>query len=78
MFFPSSFAPLAFFLWVQFPEWSVQPLVAVPWGEPSSVFTHFAVQFQAGSDVYFYDGVDICGLLEFLFPTLLFTLSGVS
>ena len=47
MFFPSSFAPLAFFLWVQFPEWSVQPLVAVPGGEPSSVFSHIAVQFQA-------------------------------
>ena len=30
MFFPSSFAPLAFFLRVQFPEGSVQPLVAVP------------------------------------------------
>ena len=52
MFFPSSFAPLAFFLWVQFPEWSVRPLVAVPWGEPSSVFSHIAVQFQADSDVY--------------------------
>ena len=32
MFFPSSFAPLAFFLRVQFPVGSVQPLVAVPWG----------------------------------------------
>ena len=41
MLFPSSFAPLAFSLRVQFPEWSVQPLVAVPWGEPSSVCSHF-------------------------------------
>ena len=53
MFFPSSFAPLAFSLRVQFPEWSVQPLVAVPWGEPSSVYSHIAVQFLADSDVYF-------------------------
>ena len=30
MFFPFSFAPFAFSLRVQFPEWSVQPLVAVP------------------------------------------------
>ena len=57
------------------PEWSVQPLVAVPWGEPISVYSHIAVQFPADSDVYFYDGVDMCGLLEVLFPTLLFTLS---
>ena len=53
MFFPSSFAPLAFSFRVQFPEWSVQPLVAVPWGEPSSVYSHIAVQFPADSDVYF-------------------------
>ena len=53
MFFPSSFAPLAFSLRVQFPEWSVQPLVAVPWGEPISVYSHIAVQFPAASDVYF-------------------------
>ena len=53
MFFPSSFAPLAFSLMVQFPEWSVQPLVAVPWGEPISVYSHIAVQFSADSDVYF-------------------------
>ena len=75
MLFPSSFAPLAFSLRVQFPEWSVQPLVAAPWGEPSSVYTHIAVQFPVDSDVYFEDGVDMCGLLEVLFPTLLFTLS---
>ena len=75
MFFPSSFAPFAFSLRVQFPEWSVQPLVAVPLGEPISVYSHIAVQFPADSDVYFYDGVDMCGLLEVLFPTLLFTLS---
>ena len=53
MFFSSSFAPLAFSLRVQFPEWSVQPLVAVPWGEPISVYSHIAVQFLADSDVYF-------------------------
>ena len=38
---------------VQFPEWPVQPLVAVPWGEPISVYSHIAVQFPADSDVYF-------------------------
>ena len=53
MFFPSSFAPFAFSLRVQFPGWSVQPLVAVPWGEPISVYSHIAVQFPADSDVYF-------------------------
>ena len=53
MFFPSSFAPLAFFLRVQFPVGSVQPLVAVPWGEPICVYSHIAVQFLADSDVYF-------------------------
>ena len=53
MFFPSSFAPLAFFLRVQFPMGSVQPLVAVPWGEPICVYSHIAVQFPADSDVYF-------------------------
>ena len=57
------------------PEWSVQRLVAVPWIEPSSVYSHIAVQFPADSDVYFSDGVDMCGWLEFWFPTLLFTLS---
>ena len=57
---------------VQFPEWSVQPLVAVPWGEPISVYSHIAIQFPADSDVYFYDGVDMCGLLKVLFPTLRF------
>ena len=75
MFFPSSFAPFASSLRVQFPEWSVQPLVAVPWGEPISVYSHIAVQFPADSDVYFYAGVDMCGLLEVLFPTLLYALS---
>ena len=53
MFFPSSFAPLAFFLRVQFPVGSVQPLVAVPWGETICVYSHIAVQFPADSDVYF-------------------------
>ena len=52
MFFPSSFAPFAFSLRVQFPEWSVQPLVAVPWGDPISVYSDIAVQFPADSDVY--------------------------
>ena len=56
------------------PEWSVQRLVAIPWIEPSSIYSHIAVQFPADSDVYFSDGVDMCGWLEFLFPTLLFTL----
>ena len=53
----------------------LEGLVAVPWIEPSSVYSHIAVQFPADSDVYFSDGVDMCGWLEFLFPTLLFTLS---
>ena len=75
MFFPSAFAPLAFFLRVQFPVGSVQPWVAVPCGEPICVYSHIAVQFPADSDVYFYDGVDMCGLLKVLFPTLLFTFS---
>ena len=75
MFFPSAFAPLAFFLRVQFPVGSVQPFVAVPYGEPICVYSHIAVQFPADSDVYFKDGVDMCGLLKVLFPTLLFTLS---
>ena len=57
-----------FLLVGRLPEWSVQPLVAGPWGEPSSVFSHIAVLFQADSDVYFWDGVYICGLLEFCFP----------
>ena len=47
MFFPSSFVPLAFSLRVQFREWSV------PWIEPSSIYSHIAVQFPADSDVYF-------------------------
>ena len=75
MFFPSSFAPFAFSLRVQLPEWSVQPFVAVPWGEPISVYNHIDGQFPADSDVCFYDGVGMCGLLEVLFPTLLYALS---
>ena len=75
MFFPSSFAPFAFSLQVQLPEWSVQPFVAVPWGEPISVYSHIDVQFPADPDVCFYDCVDMCGLLEVLFPTLLYALS---
>ena len=55
------------------PKWSVQRLVAVPWIEPSSVYSHIAVQFPADSDVYFSAAVDMCGWLQFLFPTLLFT-----
>ena len=57
------------------PKWSVQHLVAVPRIEPNSVYSPIAVQFLADSDVYFSDGVDMCGWLVFLFPTLLFTLS---
>ena len=53
MFFPSSFAPLAFFLRVQFAVGSVQPLVAVPWGETTCVYSHIAVLFPADSGVYF-------------------------
>ena len=75
MFFPSVFAPFAFSLRVQLPEWSVQPFVAVPCGEPISVYSHIGVQFPADSDVCFCDGVDMCGLLEVLFPTLLYALS---
>ena len=57
------------------PRWSLQRLVAIPWIEPSSFYSPIAVQFPADSDVYFSDGVDMCGWLVFLFPTLLFTLS---
>ena len=32
-------------------------MVAVPWIEPSSVYSHIAVQVPADSDVYFSDGV---------------------
>ena len=71
----SSFAPFAFSLRVQLPEWSVQPFVAVPWGEPISVYSHIRVQFPDDSDVCFFDGVNMCGLLEVLFPTLLYALS---
>ena len=53
MFFPSAFAPLAFFLRVQFPVGSVQPWVAVPCGESICVYSPIAVQFPADSDVYF-------------------------
>ena len=45
MFFPSSLAPLVFFLRVQFPVGSVQPLVAVPWGEPFCVYSHLLYSF---------------------------------
>ena len=76
MFFPSSFALLAFSLRVQFPEWSVQPLVAVPWGEPSSVsivtllYSFRLTQTSTSRTVLIFV---VC--LRFLFPTLLFTLS---
>ena len=60
---------------VQLPEWSVQPFVAVPWGEPISVCSHIDVQFPAGSDGCFYECVDMCGLLEDLFDTLLYALT---
>ena len=75
MFFPSLFAPFAFSLRVQLPEWSVQPLVAVPWGEPISVYSHSDVQFPVDSDGCFYDCVDMRGLLEVLFDTLLYALT---
>ena len=64
-----------FFLEGSVPKWSVQRLVAVSWIELSSIYSHVAIQFPADSDIYFLDGVDMCGWLEFLFPTLLFTLS---
>ena len=54
-----------FSLRVQLPEWSVQPIC---------VYSHIDVQFPADSDVCFYDGVGMCGLLEVLFPTLLYAL----
>ena len=75
MFFPSSFAPFAFSLRVQLPEWSVQPFVVIPWGEPISVYSHIDVQFPADSDGCFYECVDMCGLLEVLFDTLLYALT---
>ena len=46
MFFPSSFAPLFFFLWVQFPEWSVQPLVAVPGVNPVASLVTLLYSFR--------------------------------
>ena len=55
--------------------WSVQPFVAVPWGEPISVYSHIDVQLPADSDGCFYECVDMCGLLEVLFDTLLYTLT---
>ena len=57
------------------PEWSVQPFVAVPWGEPIGVFSHIGVQFQVDSDVFLYEGVDMGDLLEVLFDTLLYALT---
>ena len=60
---------------VQLPEWSVQPFVAVPWGESISVYSHIGVQFPADSDSCFYECVDMCGLLEVLFDTLLYALT---
>ena len=59
----------------QLPEWSVQPFVAVPWGEPISVYSHIDVQFPVDSDGCFYECVDMCGLLEVLFDTLLYALT---
>ena len=50
------------------PEWSVQRLVAVPWIEPSRVYSHIAVQVPADSDVYFSDGVVCVVGLSFCFP----------
>ena len=60
---------------VQLPEWSVQPFVAVPWGEPISIYSHIGVQFPADSDGFFCECVDMCGLLEVLFDTLLYALT---
>ena len=60
---------------VQLPEWSVQPFVAVPWGEPISVYSHIGVQFPADSDGCFCECVDMCGLLEVVFDTLLYALT---
>ena len=56
----------AFSLRVQLPEWSVQLFVAVPWGEPISVYSHIDVQFPADSDGCFYECVDMCDLLGFV------------
>ena len=64
-------SPLLFLL----PEWSVQPFVAVPWDEPISVYSHIGVQFPVDSDIFLYEGVDMCGLLEVLFDTLLYALT---
>ena len=60
---------------VQLPEWSVQPFVAVPWGEPISIYSHIGVQFPADSDGCLCECVDVCGLLEVLFDTLLCVLT---
>ena len=60
---------------VQLPEWSVQPFVAVPWGEPISIYSHIGVQFPADSDGCFYECVDMCSLVEVLFDTLLYALT---
>ena len=50
------------------PELFVQRLVAVPWIEPISVYSHIAVQVPADSDVYFSDGVVCVVGLRFYFP----------
>ena len=60
---------------VQLPEWSVQPFVAVPGGEPISVYSHIGVQFPADSDGCLCECVDVCGLLEVLFDTLIYALN---
>ena len=59
---------------VQLPEWSVQPFVAVSWGELISVYSHTGVQFPADSDGFFGDCVDMCRFLEVLLDTLLYSL----
>ena len=55
--FPFLIRSFGFLLEGSVPEWSVQRLVVVPWIEPSSVYSHIAVQVPADSDVYFSDGV---------------------
>ena len=44
---------------IPLPEWSVPPFVAVPWGEPISVYSHIGVQFPADSDGCYYECVDV-------------------
>ena len=50
-------------------------LLPYPGVNPLASIVTLVYSFPADSDVCFYDGVDMCGLLEVLFPTSLYALS---